>query len=305
MKKISPPNFGGEGGKVKLTRKGRKPRTTFYQEPEDTPTFQPSTQDWMEIERGYGHVLPAALRAEIADIAGDYLWFFQCDKNKSFATEAIAYLEKVVKAPFPPSALANAPRKPAHKAARDVLLEYYLFDEASPMDECDSASFVSTPDRVATAARALADDMMAHDMAPNKSKPVEWDKMVVRLMIALRSYGLPYTVNKRGTKKGASPVVSLLHEMQDRLPEGYRRHVGGDGEAADETLAAAASAAWTLYKSSREGKYALREQAKLEKAKCEGGDYKSLERHERLDKVMNYLRDRRHRSLLPLKNLPK
>lgn len=296
MTKISLPTFGGEGSKVILPRKGRKPLSNFYQEPDSAPAFEPSMQGWKEIESAYGREFPDALRAQIKEIVDDYLWFSSCERNKSYADEAIKYLEMIAKTSFPPIALAKAPRKPAHKETRDVLLEGYLFDEASP-DESAAANFVTTPNRITSAARAMVNDLRAYDMAPNKKKPVEWDKMAVRLMIALRSCGLPYTVNKRGTKKGASPVVALLHEFQDRLPEECRLHIGRDGEATDETMAAAASAAWSAYKGSREGNHDLRELAKFEKAKCEGRDYKILERHERLNKVFKYLAFRRRRSL--------
>jgi len=297
MKKVSPSNFGGEGGNIKLARKPRKARSTFYREPAHAPTFEPKAKDWIEIESGYGHELPQALRDRIKDIVDDYLWFFHCERNKSYASDAIAYLEKITRAPFPPAALAKTPRNPANKSARDVLLQCYLFDDASPDDECGLANFVETPEKIISAANDLVANITVHDMVPNKSKPVEWDKMAVRLMLALRSYDLPYTVNKRGTLEGASPVVSLLHDIQDRLPVECRLHVGRDGEATDETMAAAASAAWVAYKASPEGRHALREQAKLERARSEGRDYEILERAERLNKVMKYMRGRRHNRL--------
>lgn len=300
MTKVSPRNFGGEGARVKLTRKGRKPRTSFYQEPEDAPEFRPSTQDWKAIERDYGHQIPNALRAEIIDIVDDYLWFFDCEKIKGHAIEAIAYLKKLANAKSPSAFLIRTPKKPAHRMARDALLEYYLFDEASPMDKINPEKFLSTPDRVALAAKELVDDISAQDMAQSKAKPVEWDKMVVRLMITLRRNGLPFTVNKRGTLKGASPIVHLLHALQDRLPVEYRLHVGRDRESTDETMAAAASAAWVGYKNSSEGKYALRGQRKVEKAKNEGREYKISSREERLNKVFKYLENRRNRRLSKL-----
>jgi hypothetical protein len=297
MKKVSPPHFGGEAGNVKLVRKPRKARSNFYEEPEHAPTFEPTMRDWIEIEGGYGHELPQALRDEIKGIVDDYLWFFHCERNKTYASEAIAYLKRITKAAFPSAALAKTPRNPAHKAARDVLLQCYLFDDASPDDECGSANFVETPEKIISAANALLANMTVHDMVPNRNKPVEWDKMAVRLMLALRSYGLPYTVNKRGTLEGASPVVFLLHDIQDRLPRECRLHVGRDGEATDETMAAAASAAWVAYKASPEGRHALREQAKLEKARSEGREYTILGRAERFNKLMKLARDLRHKRL--------
>ncbi|QGM96258.1 hypothetical protein [Methylocystis parvus] len=297
MKKVSPSNFGGEGGNVKLSRKPRKSRSTFYSEPEHAPTFEPKANDWIEIERGYGHELPQALRDQIKDIVDDYLWFFHCDRNKSYASDAIAYLEKITRAPFPTAALAKTPRNPAHKAARDVLLQCYLFGDALLDDECGLANFLETPEKIISASNALLANMTVHDMAPNRKKPVEWDKMVVRLILALRSYGLPYTVNKRGTLEGASPVVSLLHGIQDQVPAECRLHIGRDGEATDETMAAAASAAWVAYKASSEGRHTLREQAKLERARSEGGDYEILGRAERFNRVMKYIRNRQHKRL--------
>lgn len=298
MKRISPANFGGEGGKVRLTRKGRKPRATFYREPDQAPTFAPTQQDWREIELGYGHAISESLRLEIKEFFDDYLWFFHCKKSRSFAGDVITYLERIAKSAFPSGGLAKNPRKTAHKTARDVLLEYYLFDAVSPLEEGSAANFVTARERVASAARALVEDIGAHDMAQKRSKPDEWDKTVVRLMIALRSRGLPHTVNKRGTRKGASPVVNLLHELQDRLPAECRRHVGRDNEATDETMAAAASAAWVAFKRSAAGKYAQREEAKHQKAKSKGRNYATPERQERLNKVFSYLGKRRHRSLV-------
>jgi len=156
----------------------------------------------------------------------------------------------------------------------------YLFDEESLHDEGDHATnFLATPDRIKSEAKALADDIRAFDMVLSKKKPVEWDKMAVGLMLALQSFELPYTINKRGTKKGASPIVKLMHELQDRFPPEFRLHVGSDGEANDETLAAAASAAWSAYRASPEGRRATREKLKSERAKREGREYKILERH--------------------------
>lgn len=297
MTKISPRNFGGKCNKVKLKRRGRKPRTSFYQEPENSPEFQPSTQEWKEIEGSYGHLIPDNLRTEIIHIVDDYLWSVECEKNKCYAIEAIAYLERITKAISPSAMLMKTPKKPSHRAAREVLLDYYLFDEASPMDRINPESFLKIPDKVAMAAIELVDDISAQDLMQNKTKPIEWDKMVVRLMIALGKNGLPYTVNKRGTLKGASPVTSLLHEIQDRIPAEWRLHVGHDRESTDETMAAAASAAWVTYKRSPEGKFALREQAKGEQAKSEDKDYGPPGRDERLNKIFKYLQNLHHRRL--------
>ncbi|MDI9846741.1 hypothetical protein QM467_01560 [Rhodoblastus sp. 17X3] len=297
MKKISPPNFGGVDSWVKLTREGRKPRSNFYQEPEDAPIFQPSSADWEDIECAYGNELPDALRSEIENIVDDYLWFFDCSKHKPYADEAIAYIEKIAGSSFPPKSLAKLPHNAAQKAARDVFLENYLFDETSTSDETSAANFVTTPDEIRLAARDFVNDLKNIDVTSSKKGPVVWAKMVVRLMIALQSYRLPYTVNKRGTNKGPSPAVKLLHELQDRFPEEYRRHIGRDNEAADETMAAAASAAWRAYKNSRLGKNAFREQAKAEKARNEGREYKTLTREVRLNKVFKYLAIRSHRRL--------
>jgi len=76
MKKVSPSTFGGEGSKIKLSRKGRKARGSFYREPENAPEFDPSNEDWKEIERAYGNTLHDDVRKQIKDIADDYLWFF-------------------------------------------------------------------------------------------------------------------------------------------------------------------------------------------------------------------------------------
>ncbi len=294
MKKVSPSTFGGEGSKIKLSRKGRKARVSFYSEPEDAPEFNPSNEDWIEIERAYGNTLHDDVRKKIIDIAYYYLWFFCCDQNKSFADDAVKYLEKVEEAAFPPTALAKVRNRPAHMSARDVLLEYYLFDEESLHDEGDhSTNFLAMPERIKSEAKALADDIKAYDMALNRHKPVEWDKMVVGLMLALRSFELPYTINKRGTKKGASPIVKMMHELQDRFPPEFRLHIGTDGEACDETLAAAASAAWSTYQASPEGRRAAREKLKSERAKREGQEYKILESHERMNKVLRYIAFRR------------
>ena len=297
MKKVSPSTFGGEGSKIKLSRKGRKARGSFYHEPENAPEFDPSNEDWKEIERAYGNTLHSEVRTQIKDIADDYLWFFLCDKNKPYADDAVKYLEKVKEAAFPPAALAKVRNRPAHTSARDVLLEYYLFNEELLHDDGDHATnFLATPDRIKSEAKALADDIRAFDMDLSKKKPVEWDKMAVGLMLALQSFELPYTINKRGTKKGASPIVKLMHELQDRFPPEFRLHVGSDGEANDETLATAGSAAWVAYQASPEGRRAAREKLKSEKAKREGREYKILERHERLNKVLKYLALRRRRN---------
>ena len=297
MKKVSPATFGGEGSKIKLSRKGRKARVSFYSEPEDAPEFNPSNDDWKEIEWEYGNTLHDDVRTQIKDIADDYLWFFCCDKNKPYADDAVKYLEKVKEAAFPPAAVAKVRNSRAHMSARDVLLEYYLFDEESLHDEGDHATnFLATPDRIKSEAKALADDIRAVDIVLSKKMPVEWDKMAVGLMLALQSFELPFTINKRGTKKGASPIVKLMHELQDRFPPEFRLHVGSDGEANDETLAAAASAAWSAYQASPEGRRATREKLKSERSKREGREYKILERHERLNKALKYMAFRRHRN---------
>jgi hypothetical protein len=288
MKKISSPNFGGDENRPKLTRKGRKPRANFYQEPEDAPTFRLSAADWKEIERTYRNKVPDALRAEIVDIWDDYLWFSQCEKSKSYADEAIFCLERIASSPAPAEALSKTPRKFAHRTARHALIENFLseelFVEAPP-----------TPEQIASAASEFVDGIRAHDMAPKRNKPVEWDKMVVRLMIALRSHGLPYKVSKRIAKKGASPIVGLLHELHDRLPRDWRIHVDRDGDVYDETLAAAASNAWVAYNASPEGKRAQRELVKSEQATKDGREYKFIERHSRLNKALKYIAFRRHR----------
>ncbi len=193
MKKISPPNFGGADSRAKLPREGRKPRSNIYCEPADAPIFQPSSTDWKEIERAYGNKLPDSLRAEIENIVNAYFWFFDCNKHKPYAAEAIAYIEKIARSSFPPKALAKLPHNAAHKAARDVFLENYLFDETSSSDETGAANFVTTPDKIRLAARDFVKDLKNVDVTSSKNGPVIWDKMAVHVMKALQSYRLPYT----------------------------------------------------------------------------------------------------------------
>jgi hypothetical protein len=282
MSKISPKAFGGDEGNEKLRRRGRKPLSSFYQHPEDAPTLHLLPSDWEEIEAGYRAPLSDALRENILGIVNDYFWFLPCDTAKPRADDAIAYLRKVVKAAAPDKTILKLPRKPAHAAARDVLLEYYLFDEEVPEKTVVADDFKDEPDQVRRAAENMARDIEQQDTAPPTAKPSEWDNMVVELMRALRDAKLPYTVNKRGTSKGASPIISLLVGLQEHFPPEFRCHVSRDGEADEATIAAAASKAWTDFQKSSVGRRDARKRASAVQKKEVG-------RAERLNKAFKYL----------------
>jgi hypothetical protein len=288
MKKISPLNFGGDDGGIKLRRQGRKPLVNFYREPKDAPAFELTDHDWDILERAYRSKVSDSLRNKLGESVEDFFWFFHCAGAKSYADNTRRYLNTIATAAFPPAALAIIPRKPAHAAARDVLLEYYLFDEDEPEKTVVAEDFKNEPDRVRRAAEEMARDIEQKDTAPPTAKPSEWDKMVVELMRALRDANFPYTVNKRGTSKGASPVISLLIGLQEHFPPELRCHVSRDGEADEATIAAAASKAWRDFKRSPSGRRESRERAKAPIAELPP-------RHERLNIVFKYLESRRPR----------
>jgi hypothetical protein len=81
MKKISPANFGGDDGTIKLRRQGRKPLVNFYRKPEDAPTFDLTDLDWDKLKRAYGAELTElsdGMRDKIKEGMEDYFWFCRC-----------------------------------------------------------------------------------------------------------------------------------------------------------------------------------------------------------------------------------
>jgi hypothetical protein len=172
-------------------------------------------------------------------------------------------------------------------------LEYYLFDDDEPEKTVVAEDFKNEPDRVRRAAEEMARDIEQKDTASPTDKPAEWDKMVVNLMRMLRDAKAPYTVNKRGTSKGASPIISLLIGLQEHFPAEFRYHVSRDGEADEATMATAASKAWRDFKRSASGRREARERAKAPIAELPP-------RNERLNIVFKYLESRRHAALCEL-----
>jgi hypothetical protein len=232
MKKISPPNFGGEGGKVRLTRKGRKPRTSFYREPEPSPDWSPTKEDWEEIQDAYGHKLPDSLRSEIVDIVSDYCHFAQAERNKANAEDAIAFLVKLEeKASSLADLLVGDLKDSAAASARDALRTHYFFEQDDPdFEHCPYESkieaFAEALRALASATMAFASDMNADaEHKPLRKKPDAWDVMIVRLTEVVAAHNLP----SKAVKGSASEFVILVQELQELFPAEYRLHQYGRG----------------------------------------------------------------------------
>lgn len=227
MKKVSPPNFGGEGGKVKLTRKSRKPRTSIYQEPEPRTEWSLSAADWEEIQEAYGHSLPNDLRSEIVEAVNDYIHFAQVEQSKVDAAGAIAFLTKLEeKASSLADLLTCDLKNPAEVSARDVLRTDYFFDQDDP--DFEHCPHESKTEALAEVLRALASSTMefAGDLnaelayKPLRKKPDAWGVMIVRLTNAVAAHDLP----AKAVKGSASEFVVLVQELQERFALEFRRH---------------------------------------------------------------------------------
>lgn len=256
MKKASPPNFGGESGKVRLTRKGRKPRTSFYQEPEPHPEWSLTDEVWEEIQDTYGHQLPDSLRSEIVEAVNDYFHFAQADRNKSDADDAIAFLVKLEeKASSLADLLVGDLKDAAAASARDVLRTHYFFDQDDP--DFEHCPYESKIEALAEALRGLASSTMAcagdlnadAECKPLRKKPDAWKVMIVRLTEAVAAHSLP----AKAVKGSASEIVVLVQELQERFPAEFRRHqYGRDGEISIDATEKAIFEAQDLYRSHRE-----------------------------------------------------
>jgi hypothetical protein len=295
VKKISPKSFGGEDARVALKRRGRKPLCNFYQHPAIAPDFAMTDDDWKILEHSYGHELGQAIRADAEELIRDYFWHFLCDGTRSHSAEAITYLEKIAKAAQPSQALKKTPKTPGRTAARDVLLEYYLFDVDHPERTPDPGEFLKDPERVRLAAQELARHIAELDMTPPSDRASEWDKMVVALQRRLKAAGLPYTINKRGTRRGASPIVSLLIGLQEKFPGEFQSHLSRDGEPDEATVAAAASKAWSDFRKSAVGRRDARQGASAEEAELQVKRKTEIGRAERLNRAFKYLAFRKQR----------
>lgn len=256
MKKVSPPNFGGEAGKVRLTRKGRKPRTTFYRQPEPSPDWSPSKEDWEEIQDAYGHKLPDSLRSETVETANDYFHFAQAERNKADADDAIAFLVKLgERASSLADLLVGDLKDAAAASARDVLRTHYFFDQDDP--DFEHCPYESKIEALAEALRGLASSTMAvagdlnadAEYKPLRKKPDAWDVMIVRLTEAVAAHNLP----AKAVKGSASEFVVLVQELQERLPAEYRRHqYGRDGEISIDATEKAIFEAQDVYRAHQE-----------------------------------------------------
>jgi hypothetical protein len=205
------------------------------------------------------------------------------------------YLEKIAKDAQPSQALGKKPKTSARTAARDVLLEYYLFDQNNPDRPPDPKEFVNEPDKVRRAARELARHIAEHDMTPPSGTASEWEKMVVAIQRRLKAAGLPYTINKRGTRRGASPIVSFLICLQENFPSEFQSHLSRDGEPDEGTIATAASKAWTDFGKSAVGRRDARQGANADEARMQVKQKKEIGRAERLNNAFKYLAFRKHR----------
>lgn len=256
MKKIGPPNFGGEGGKVKLTRKGRKPRTSFYQEPEPHPEWSLTDQVWQEIQEAYGYKLPDSLRSETVETVNDYFHFAQAERNKADADSVIAFLVKLEeKASSLADLLVGDLKDTAAASARDVLRTHYFFDQEDP--DFEQCPYESKIEALAEALRGLASSTMAcagdlnadAEYKPLRKKPEAWEVMIVRLTEAVAAHNLP----AKAVKGSASEFVVLVQELQERFPAEFRRHqYGRDGQISIDATEKAIFEAQDLYRAHQE-----------------------------------------------------
>lgn len=262
MKKMSPPNFGGEGGKVRLTRKGRKPRTSFYQEPEPSPEWLLSDNDWEEIQEAYGYSLPHDLRCAIVEAVNDYIYFAQVEQNKADAADAIAFLTKLEeKASSLADLLTGDLNDPAEASARDVLRTHYFFDQDDPdFEHCPHGSKIEAlAEELRTlvlSTTALCGDLKADAQhKPRRKKPDAWDVMIVRLTEAVAAHDLP----AKAVKGSASEIVVLVHELQEHIPIEFRRHqYGRDGEISIDATEMAVFNAQHAYREHENGRTKIR-----------------------------------------------
>jgi hypothetical protein len=196
------------------------------------PELSISNKDWKRIELAYGHDVPATAREQIYNATLMFLFFVEGEQAARPVSEARKRIERLKKA-------ASVFQKEFHDKPQnigsdsriyaDYLVDRYLNDLPIGAPERLRSMELMASSLIAACNRALAD--LGNRNNQGRRRGETWGNWVCHVTKIMDAHQLPTEVRKdtdKNKKGKPSPFVTLIRELQARIPDANRRSSHSD-----------------------------------------------------------------------------
>ena len=195
------------------------------------PDLKISEGDWTRIEKGYGRWLPDQLRSTILEITEEFLSWAEFEhtappvaqvENRIAAIKDAtrAFVEAILRRPQNVTGLADF-------KAKQMICEYAQLPFKDGVDGLTRLAWETAVLKIPKACDAALTDLAEQRQAGGSfSGGTAWDCWVFKLTEAMTVQGLPTAARKDTDKRksgGPSPFVAFVHELQQCIPDRFRR----------------------------------------------------------------------------------
>jgi hypothetical protein len=219
-------------GKRETVRKRRLARLPIAPDIEAPDRFEPTGENWHEMESAYGVHLNESQRAEIRAIVDDYLSFQPIENAAPFAIDAERWLIKLMKSidrsrkamVYPP---IGASETVAAAAAHSIVDIQCHFQALRPGEQWSWGYLQGFVRDLSTACEKALEDVSKYNKSGGIVENNSWELMALRLMVFAVLSNLPSGVSKGSNKSRTetpSSFIAFFAKLQKLMPERYRRH---------------------------------------------------------------------------------
>jgi hypothetical protein len=201
----------------KSLRRSRKPRLRSSISSEWLK-YEPSDNDWVQMEGAIGKPFPVNLRSETVKIIQRYFQIQPFEANAPFLEDGLRRIDLIVRAAEQLQSALDANNDPVVVHVRAQLEQEFGSHEIETLDEM---------------LRSLLSSAQYTEIAfseQSKNGFVEgdaWHEMMSSLKALMRSHSMPYGASQDSTKAkdpNGSRFVQFVQSLQETFPVKLRRH---------------------------------------------------------------------------------
>jgi hypothetical protein len=205
----------------KSSRRSRKPRVSTSISAE-LLKYEPSADDWIEMERAIARPIQSDLRSETIVIVQRYFRTQSFETNAPFLDDVLKRLSLIARATEQLQKVLDASN--SDNIVDIVRAQIEQAFEGHKIDALDEML------RSLVSASLHAEIEFNEQSESGFAEGAAWQEMVSTIKALMRSHSMPYGASQDGTKakdpnKG-SRFVQFIQSLQQTFPVGLRRHSG-------------------------------------------------------------------------------
>jgi hypothetical protein len=215
--------------------KRRRKRLPISPDVADVEVFRPKRRDWQRIQGAFGVRLSSTHRSEIIDLVDNYLFVHDLERSAPFANDAIAWLRKLkAKLNEALGLMRHMPDTVAHLLEAEDYARVNLVALFRKYREGANWSWGEIVQVIAQLERGCGNVIRDFETLEDGFKEGSaWELLITRLTELADHNDFPSRVAKGGSP---SPFVKFVRELQETLPQKFRKHLHSDTALAQAIL---------------------------------------------------------------------